>query len=101
MYRYGSHQSGTRSWLRPTLLTDSLVRKNLMGQEIGKGFCPDVHCANGAPREAFVKFTKAEPGGKDGESPWEPIALGIRPTQESDRMKRFLAGEFIKVKKES
>jgi nitrate reductase alpha subunit len=101
MYRYGSHQSGTRSWLRPTLLTDSLVRKNLMGQEIGKGFCPDVHCANGAPREAFVKITRAEAGGKDGKSPWEPIALGIRPTQESDAMKRFLAGGFVKVEKES
>jgi nitrate reductase alpha subunit len=100
MYRYGSHQSGTRSWLRPTLLTDSLVRKNLMGQEIGKGFCPDVHCANGAPREAFVKITRAEAGGKDGKSPWEPIAMGIRPTQESDAMKRFLAGGFVKVEKE-
>jgi nitrate reductase alpha subunit len=100
MYRYGSHQSGTRSWLRPTLLTDSLVRKNLMGQQIGKGFCPDVHCANGAPREAFVKITRAEAGGKDGKSPWEPIALGIRPTQESDAMLRFLAGKFVKVEKE-
>jgi nitrate reductase alpha subunit len=101
MYRYGSHQSGTRSWLRPTLLTDSLVRKNLMGQGIGKGFCPDVHCANGAPREAFVKITRAEAGGKDGKSPWEPIAMGICPTQESDAMKRFLAGGFVKVEKES
>jgi nitrate reductase alpha subunit len=101
MYRYGSHQSGTRSWLRPTLLTDSLVRKDLMGQTIGQGFCPDVHCANGAPREAFVKITKAEAGGKDGVSPWEPIAMGIRPTHESESMKRFLAGNFVKVKKGS
>ena len=101
MYRYGSHQSGTRSWLRPTLLTDSLVRKNLMGQGIGTGFCPDVHCANGAPREAFVKFTRAEAGGKDGKSPWEPIAMGICPTQESNKMKHFIAGKFIKVKKGS
>ncbi len=99
MYRYGSHQSGTRSWLRPTLLTDSLVRKELMGQMIGQGFCPDVHCANGAPREAFVKFTKAEAGGKDGKSPWEPIALGIRPGQESDAMKIYLQGKFIKDKR--
>ena len=97
MYRYGSHQSGTRSWLRPTLLTDSLVRKELMGQEIGTGFCPDVHCANGAPREAFVKVTRAEPGGKDGKGPWEPIALGIRPGQESDEMKQYLAGGFVDV----
>ena len=87
------------SWLRPTLLTDTLVRKNLLGQEIGQGFCPDVHCANGAPREAFVKITKAEAGGRDGSSPWEPIARGNRPTQESDAMKRYLAGQFIKVNK--
>jgi nitrate reductase alpha subunit len=46
-----------------------------------------------------VKITRAEAGGKDGKSPWEPIALGIRPTQESDAMKRFLAGSFVKVEK--
>jgi len=70
-----------------------------MGQGIGTGFCPDVHCANGAPREAFVKFTRAEAGGKDGTSPWEPIALGIRPGQESDAMKQFLRGGFVTVEK--
>ncbi|MEE8508464.1 MAG: molybdopterin oxidoreductase, partial [Myxococcota bacterium] len=99
MYRYGSHQSGTRSWLRPTLLTDSLTRKDLMGQTIGSGFCPDVHCANGAPRESFVKITKAEPGGLDGKGEWRPVTLGIRPTQESDIMKRYLAGDFVKVER--
>ncbi len=98
MYRFGSHQSGTRSWLRPTLLTDSLTRKNLMGQTIGHGFCPDVHCANGAPRESFVKITRAEPGGSDGKGKWRPVTLGVRPTQESDSMKRYLAGGFIDVK---
>ena len=96
MYRYGSHQSGTRSWLRPTLLTDSLTRKDLIGQQIGQGFCPDVHCANGAPRESFVKITRAERGGRDGKSDWRPVTLGIRPTQESELMKRYLAGDFTK-----
>jgi nitrate reductase alpha subunit len=99
MYRFGSHQSGTRSWLRPTLLTDSLTRKNLMGQAIGQGFVPDVHCANGAPREAFVKFTKAEPGGMDGKGVWRPVALGIRPTQESELMKKYLSGGFVKIER--
>jgi nitrate reductase alpha subunit len=98
MYRYGSHQSGTRSWLRPTLLTDSLTRKNLMGQQIGAGFCPDVHCANGAPRESFVKITRAEPGGRDGDGSWRPVTLGIRATQESDAMQRYLGGGFVEVK---
>ncbi len=99
MYRYGSHQSGTRSWLRPTLLTDSLTRKNLMGQQIGQGFVPDVHCANGAPRESFVKFTRSEPGGMDG-GIWEPARLGIRPMSEDERMERYLAGEFVTVEGE-
>ena len=99
MYRYGSHQSGTRSWLRPTLLTDSLVRKDLMGQTIGKGFCPDVHCANGAPRESFVKFTLAERGGLEGEGNWRPVDLGIRPTQEDEAMQRYLAGRFVKIER--
>lgn len=99
MYRFGSHQSGTRSWLRPTLLTDSLTRKDLMGQVIGTGFCPDVHCANGAPREAFVKLTRAEAGGSDGRGPWRPVTLGIRPAQESDTMKRYLAGGFVEIER--
>jgi nitrate reductase alpha subunit len=99
MYRYGSHQSGTRSWLRPTLLTDSLTRKNLMGQQIGKGFCPDVHCANGAPRESFVKFTRAEAGGLGGNGKWRPVTLGIRPSQENDAMKLYLAGGFVKIER--
>jgi len=95
MFRFGSHQSATRGWLRPTLMTDSLVRKGTIGQEIGKGFAPDVHCPNGAPRESFVKFTKAEDGATDGEKLWRPARLGLRPTYESDAMKKFMKGEYI------
>jgi len=95
MFRYGSHQSATRGWLKPTLMTDSLVRKDLAGQAIGKGFLPDVHCPTGAPREAFVKITKAEPGGIEGQALWRPAALGIRPSYESDAFKRYLAGEYV------
>jgi nitrate reductase alpha subunit len=99
MFRYGSHQSGTRAWLRPTLLTDSLVRKDPFGQKIGKGFAPDIHCANGAPREGFAKITKAENGGIDGKGPWEPVTRHIRPTHEDDVMKAFIQGGFVKVRK--
>jgi nitrate reductase alpha subunit len=70
-----------------------------MGQQIGQGFCPDVHCANGAPRESFVKITRAEPAGRDGKGKWRPVTLGIRPTQENDAMKRYLAGDFIKIER--
>jgi nitrate reductase alpha subunit len=94
MFRSGSHQSATRGWLKPTWMTDSLVRKEFFGQALGKGFLPDVHCPTGAPREAFVKISRAEPGGINGQGLWRPAALGIRPRYESDAMKRYLAGGF-------
>jgi nitrate reductase alpha subunit len=94
MFRTGSHQSATRGWLKPTWMTDSLVRKELFGQSIGKGFLPDVHCPTGAPRESIVKITKAEPGGLEGKGLWRPASLGLRPRYESGAMKRYLAGEF-------
>jgi nitrate reductase alpha subunit len=100
MFRSGSHQSATRGWLKPTLMTDSLVRKGTFGQGIGKGFMPDVHCPTGAPREAFVKITLAEPGGIEGKGVWRPVALGIRPRNESAEMLSYLSGDFINKKKE-
>ena len=95
MFRSGSHQSATRGWLKPTWMTDSLVRKNLMGQSIGKGFLPDVHCPTGAPREAIVKITRAEPGGIGGEGRWRPVEEGLRPRNESAAMKRYLEGAYV------
>lgn len=97
MFRTGSHQSCTRAWLKPTLLTDSLVRKNNMGQVIDKGFELDVHGATGAPREAFVKIEFAEKGGMDGVGLWEGAQKKIRPTYESDAFKKFMSGGFTKM----
>lgn len=97
MFRYGGHQSCTRAWLRPTLMTDSLVRKDVFGQTIGQGFAPDIHCPVGAPKESFVKITRAEPGGADLKSLWRPAQLGYRPTYESDEMKKYLTGGFIEA----
>lgn len=96
MFRSGSHQSATRAWLRPTLQTDSLVRKEYFGQVIGKGFAPDIHCVTGAPKESFVKITKAEDGGISG-GLWRPAKLGLRPGYESEAMKKYIKGEFIKI----
>ena len=98
MYRFGSHQSATRAWLRPTLMTESLVHKGMFGQGIAKGFEPDIHCPVGAPREAFVKITKAEPGGMGGQGLWRPASLGYRPTYENKAMKEYLKGRFMKKK---
>ena len=96
MFRYGGHQSATRGWLKPTLMTDSLVRKELMGQQIGKGFLPDSHCPTGAPREAIVKITRAEAGGIGGSGLWRPAALGLRPAYATSALTQYLAGKFIK-----
>jgi nitrate reductase alpha subunit len=99
MYRSGSHQSATRAWLRPTLMTDSLVHKTMFGQALEKGFAADIHCPVGAPRESFVKITRAEAGGLGGTGKWRPAAMGFRPTYENQAMKTYLQGRFLTKKK--
>lgn len=99
MYRSGSHQSATRAWLRPTLMTDTLVHKTMFGQALEKGFAADIHCPVGAPRESFVKITRAEAGGLEGKGTWRPAALGFRPTYENQAMKTYLQGRFLTKKK--
>ena len=94
LFRSGSHQSCTRGWLKPTWMTDTLTVKGLMGQKMTQGFVPDVHCPTGAPRESFVKITKAESGGVGGAGLWHPAKTGFRPTYESDTLKQFIAGGF-------
>lgn len=76
-------------------MTDSLIRKDAVGQTIKTGFAPDVNCPNGAPRESFVKFTKAEDGGFGGEKMWRPARLKLRPTYEGPLMKKFMKGGFV------
>lgn len=99
LFRTGSHQSCTRGWLKPTWMTDTLVRKDLIGQTIGQGFAPDVHCPTGAPREAFVKITKAEDGGMNGHRLWAPAEKQLRPTYESAALLAYLRGDFVARKK--
>lgn len=93
MFRYGSHQSATRAWLKPTLQTDSLARKDMFGQTIGKGFAADIHCTTGAPKESYVRIVKAEPGGVEN-ALWRPAHLGFRPGYENENMKKYLKGGF-------
>lgn len=94
MFRYGSHQSATRAWLKPTLMTDSLARKEYFGQVIDKGFAPDINCSTGAPKESFVKIEKAEDGGVE-QALFRPAQMGLRVGYESDEMKRYLSGGFV------
>ncbi len=98
MFRHGSHQSCTRGFLKPTWMTDSLNVKELFTQDMTQGFVPDVHCPTGAPREAMVRITRAEPGGIGGKGLWRPAMLGIRPTYESELMKKFMAGAFCTIR---
>jgi nitrate reductase alpha subunit len=95
LFRSGSHQSCTRSYLKPTMMTDSLTVKEQLSQVITQGFVPDVHCPTGAPREAMVKITKAENGGVDGQGPWRPVALGLRPTYERPSLKKQIEGGYV------
>jgi nitrate reductase alpha subunit len=79
-------------------MTETLVHKDMFGQAITRGFAADIHCPVGAPREAFVKITRAEQGGIGGKSLWRPAALGLRPTYESESMKQYLKGSFVLIK---
>lgn len=97
LFRRGSHQSCTRGFIKPTHMTDSLVRKGLFGQGIDKGFMSDVHCPTGAPRESFVKIEFAERGGINGKKVWRPAELGMRPTYEDENLKNYIKGGFVTV----
>jgi nitrate reductase alpha subunit len=97
LFRYGGHQSLTRSWLKPTHQTASLVHRRLFGHVLGQGFAADVHCVTGAPREAMAKFTKAEAGGVGGVGLWRPVTLGLRPTAESASFRQYLQGGFVTI----
>jgi nitrate reductase / nitrite oxidoreductase, alpha subunit len=94
MFRYGGHQSLTRTWLKPTHQTETLMYRALFGHVLGVGFAPDVHCVGGAPREAMAKFTKAEPGGIGGIGRWRPVELGYRPSAESEQMQKYVEGKY-------
>jgi nitrate reductase alpha subunit len=94
-FRYGSHQSLTRSWLRPTHQTQSLITRKSWTHEVTKGFNVDVHCVTGAPREAMCRVVKAEDGGIGGRGLWRPVTLGLRPTNESPAMRQYLGGGFV------
>jgi nitrate reductase alpha subunit len=97
MFRYGGHQSLTRTWLKPTHQTHGLVHRKLYGGVLAKGFAADVHCVTGAPREALARFQKAENGGIGGHGRWRPVELGLRPANESPALLRYLSGEFLRI----
>ncbi|MBF0134790.1 MAG: molybdopterin-dependent oxidoreductase [Magnetococcus sp. DMHC-1] len=99
LFRYGGHQSLTRSWLKPTHQTATLITRKSWTNEVTKGFNVDVHCVTNAPRESIAKFTKAENGGIGGVGKWRPVELGLRPGNESASLKQYLQGGYVKITK--
>jgi nitrate reductase alpha subunit len=96
-YRYGSHQSITRSWLPPMHQTDTLFHKLTGDMGFVFGFAVDNHGVNTVPKETLVRITKAEPGGTDGVGVWTPATSGHSPGTESKFMQRYLAGSLTKA----
>ncbi|MEK9145756.1 MAG: hypothetical protein AAB339_09125, partial [Elusimicrobiota bacterium] len=58
----------------------------------------DIHCAVGAPKESFVKISKAEDGGTEGVALWKPAKEGFRPGYTKQAMETYLKGEFVAMK---
>ena len=93
-YRYGSHQSITRSWLMPMHQTDTLFHKKTGAMGFTFGFAVDNHGVNTVPKETLVRITKAEDGGVGGEGQWKPGTRGFSPGAESDLMENYIAGKL-------
>jgi nitrate reductase alpha subunit len=96
--RYGSQQSITRNWHMPMHQTDSLFHKAKAFMGFIFGGEADNHAVNTVPKETLVRITKAEDGGLGGKGVWAPATTGYTPDNEGEFMKRYLAGELIKVK---
>jgi nitrate reductase alpha subunit len=97
--RYGSQQSVTRNWHMPMHQTDTLFHKAKAHMGFIFGGEADNHAVNTVPKETLVRITKAEDGGMGGKGVWEPATTGYTPDNENDFMKRYLAGDLVKVKK--
>ncbi|HXH07626.1 MAG TPA: molybdopterin-dependent oxidoreductase [Vicinamibacterales bacterium] len=96
--RYGSQQSVTRNWHMPMHQTDTLFHKAKASMSFIFGGEADNHAVNTVPKETLVRITKAEDGGLGGKGIWKPATTGYTPDNEDEFMKRYLAGDLVKVK---
>ncbi len=80
-YRYGSHQSITRSWLMPMHQLDTLFHKAKVFMGFLFGGEADNHAINTVPKETLVKITKAEDGGLGGRGCGRRPPRGSRPVR--------------------
>jgi nitrate reductase alpha subunit len=97
--RYGSQQSVTRNWHMPMHQTDTLFHKAKVSLGFIFGGEADNHAVNTVPKETLVRVSKAEDGGMGGVGVWKPATTGFTPDNESDFMRRYLAGDLVKVEK--
>jgi nitrate reductase alpha subunit len=96
--RYGSQQSVTRNWHMPMHMTDTLFHKSKAFMSFLFGGEADNHAVNTVPKETLVRVTKAEDGGLGGVGIWKPATTGYTPDNEANFMRRYLAGELVKVR---
>ena len=80
----------------PMHQTDTLFHKQKTSLSFIFGGEADNHAVNTVPKETLVRVTKAEDGGLGGQGIWKPATTGFTPDNESDVMKRYLAGELTK-----
>ena len=92
--RYGSQQSVTRNWHMPMHQTDTLFHKAKAFMSFIFGGEADNHAVNTVPKETLVRVTKAEDGGLGGQGVWAPATTGFTPDNESEFMKRYIAGDL-------
>ena len=96
--RYGSQQSITRNWHMPMHQTDSLFHKAKVFMKFIFGGEADNHGVNTVPKETLVRITKAEDGGLGGVGVWAPATTGLTPDNEDEFMKRYLAGDLVRIR---
>jgi len=96
-YRFGSHQSITRSWLMPMHQTDTLFHKKTGTMGFVFGFAVDNHGVNTVPKETLIRIVKAEDGGEGGQGVWYHAKRGHSPGNVSEAMQHYLDGTLTTV----
>ena len=61
----------------------------------------DNHAINTVPKETLIKITKAEDGGIDGKGVWEAATRGYGPGNQTPQNQQYLAGGYVKVKRDA
>jgi nitrate reductase alpha subunit len=81
----------------PMHQTDSLFHKAKARMGFIFGGEADNHAVNTVPKETLVRVTKAENGGLNGQGVWAPATTGLSPGNESEWMKKYVAGKVTKA----